>query len=77
MVLITQSLMQFLKKKGLGTTLVQLGFGHSEALTPELEAEYIEWVQTEEGKSYLKGGENYNEEYGSKIEAAMKGEPIE
>ena len=37
-------------------------FGHVELLTEEMYAEYLEWCQTDEGKSYLKGGENYKEE---------------
>lgn len=36
--------------------------GHVELFTPEMQKEYMEWVQTEEGKSYLKGGSNYKEE---------------
>lgn len=39
----------------------QLMFGHIELFTPEMEKEYIAWLQTDEGKSYLKGGENYKE----------------
>lgn len=37
-------------------------FGHIEVFTPELENEYLEWVQTPEGRSYLKGGANYKED---------------
>ena len=37
-------------------------FGHVELLTEEMYAEYLDWCQTDEGKSYLKGGENYKEE---------------
>jgi hypothetical protein len=37
-------------------------FGHVELLTEEMYAEYLEWCQTDEGKSYLKGGANYKEE---------------
>lgn len=51
----------------------QVDFGHTEVLTDELRAEYLEWVSTPEGLSYLKGGENYDEEYGRKIEEAMNG----
>lgn len=72
MVLVTQSLQEFFKRKGLLKELVLLGFGHTEVLTEELYAEYIEWLHTPEGESYLKGGENYSEEYGSRIEAAMR-----
>ena len=31
-------------------------FGHVELFTEEMQKEYIAWCQTEEGKSYLKGG---------------------
>lgn len=37
-------------------------FGHVELLTEEMYAEYLEWCQTDEGKSYLKGGANYKVE---------------
>lgn len=37
-------------------------FGHTEVLTEEMVREYLEWCKTEEGRSYLKGGENYKEE---------------
>lgn len=72
MVLVTQSLQEFLTRKGMLKELVLLDFGHTEVMTDELAAEYLEWVQTPEGQSYLKGGTNYNEEYGKKIEAAME-----
>ncbi|MGN1120679.1 MAG: hypothetical protein ACI4Q4_09995 [Oscillospiraceae bacterium] len=73
MILITQSLQEFLKRKGMLKELALLGFGHTEVLTDDLKAEYLEWVSTPEGQSYLKGGENYDEEYGRKIEEAMNG----
>lgn len=34
-------------------------FGHAELITPQMWNEYIDWCKTEEGKKYLKGGENY------------------
>ena len=37
-------------------------FGHLELLTEEMKNEYAEWVVTDEGKSYLKGGKNYKDE---------------
>ena len=36
-------------------------FGHLEEFTDEMKEEYLAWCQTEEGKSYLKGGANYHE----------------
>lgn len=36
-------------------------FGHIELFTPDMEKEYLAWCQTDEGKSYLKGGANYKE----------------
>lgn len=62
MVKLTQSLVKFFEKKGLIQELTLLYFGHIELFTPELEEEYLEWVQTPEGRSYLKGGANYKEE---------------
>lgn len=37
-------------------------FGHIELFTEEMQKEYLEWCQTEEGKSYLEGGANYKKE---------------
>ena len=37
-----------------------VSFGHTELITDEMYEEYLEWCQTEEGKSYLKGGSNWN-----------------
>ena len=41
--------------------LVTISFGHIEDFTEEMKREYISWLKTAEGKSYLKGGENYHE----------------
>lgn len=38
-----------------------LRFGHSELFTKEMQQEYIDWVQTDEGRQYLKGGSKYRE----------------
>ena len=38
-----------------------LMFGHLELFTEEMQKEYLEWCQTEEGRKYLKGGEYYEE----------------
>lgn len=37
-------------------------FGHIELFTPDMGKEYLAWCQTDEGKSYLKGGANYKED---------------
>ena len=42
-------------------TFVLVGFGHIEAMTDDMKKRYLEWVQTEEGKSYLVGGVNYHD----------------
>lgn len=42
-------------------------FGHAELLTDEIQREYYEWLHTEEGRSYLKGGSNYDEEYAQRL----------
>lgn len=39
--------------------IAPLMFGHLELWTDELSKEYFEWLKTDEGKSYLEGGENY------------------
>ena len=36
-----------------------LMFGHIELLTDDMLREYVEWCRTDEGKKYLKGGEEY------------------
>lgn len=43
MVLITQSLQEFFKHKGMLKELTLLNFGHTEVLTETLYAEYVEW----------------------------------
>ena len=37
-------------------------YGHTELVTKEMYDEYIAWCQTEDGRSYLKGGSNYKED---------------
>lgn len=36
--------------------------GHVELFTEEMQKEYVEWCETDEGKKYLKGGSEYKEE---------------
>ncbi len=42
--------------------IAPLMFGHLEEFIAEYTQEYLEWCETDEGKSYLKGGCNYVEE---------------
>lgn len=42
-------------------TFVLVGFGHIEAMTDDMKERYYEWVQTDEGKEYLKGGSKYHD----------------
>lgn len=61
MVQLTQSLTKWLfdnHKK----LLPLIMFGHIELFTDEMQQQYLEWCKTDEGRSYLKGGENYKEE---------------
>ena len=61
MVKLTQSLQQWLwvnHRDIIGLIML----GHTELMTDEMWEEYIEWCNTEEGASYLKGGSNYKEE---------------
>lgn len=62
MVKLTQSLSRFLWEKGYKEEMCLMMFGHLELFTEEMEKEYIEWCQTDEGKKYLKGGSEYKEE---------------
>lgn len=61
MVKLTQSLRQWLFRNHPGT-LPLIMFGHVELFTDEMYREYVEWLQTEDGKQYLKGGSKYKEE---------------
>ena len=62
MVRLTQSLAHWLWMKD--PKLVPLiTFGHVELFTTEMQREYIEWCQTDEGRQYLKGGSKYDEDY--------------
>lgn len=62
MIRLTQSLAHWLMAKD-PNLLVLISFGHVELFTPEMQQEYMEWVQTDEGRQYLKGGSKYDEEY--------------
>lgn len=57
MIKLTESLRQFLMKYHRNDlALIQLG--HVEILEPYV-GDYLEWLKTEEGASYLEGGKNY------------------
>ena len=61
MVKLTQSLQHWLwenHKDKIGLIM----FGHTELLTDEMWADYIEWCKTEDGQSYLEGGSNYKKD---------------
>lgn len=61
MVKLTQSLQHWLwenHRDKLGLILL----GHTELVTDEMWAEYIEWCKTEDGKQYLVGGSKYKED---------------
>ena len=61
MVQLTQSLEYWLWSNGYREELALICLGHTELMTEEMWEEYLKWCQTEEGKSYLKGGKNYKE----------------
>lgn len=61
MVKLTQSLSAWLFKNH-KELLPLIMFGHLELFTEEMQREYLEWVQTDEGKEYLVGGAKYKEE---------------
>ena len=61
MVKLTQSLSKWLfdnHKDKLPLILL----GHVELFTEDMQKEYCEWCETEEGRKYLKGGSEYREE---------------
>lgn len=58
---LTQSLEEYLIRFHPDTPpLIMLG--HIELFTDEMQAEYLGWLKTPEGRSYLKGGSNYKDE---------------
>lgn len=60
MVEFTQSLERFLATH-YPKEMVLIDFGHTELFTEQMKQEYLAWCQTDEGKTYLKGGANYKE----------------
>ena len=59
---LTQSLTQWLFENH-PTKLCKIMFGASYLMTQDMWQSYLAWCQTPDGKSWLKGGENYREEY--------------
>ena len=62
MVRLTQSLAVWLHANH-PETMALILFGHVELFTAEMQRNYLEWCQTDEGRQYLKGGAKYDEEY--------------
>lgn len=60
MVKLTQSLEHWLFENH-REKLPLIMLGHVELFTEELQAAYIEWCKTDDGKQYLKGGSKYIE----------------
>lgn len=56
----TESLHQFLWRYHRDKYALITSFGHVELLT-DIQEEYLKWVQTDEAKPYLEGGELYKE----------------
>lgn len=71
MVKLTQSLEYWLWKNH-RNKIALIMMGHVELFTPEMQREYLEWCQTDEGKQYLKGGSKYKPD--PEIEEAMQDE---
>lgn len=61
MIRLTQSMKAFLGKFH-RELIVPITFGHVEVITDEVKKEYLKWLETDEGKSYLEGGSNYKKE---------------
>lgn len=62
MVRLTQSLFEWLWRKH-RDKIALIMFGHTEYITDEMWAEYIEWCKTDDGRQYLKGGSKYDENW--------------
>lgn len=60
MVKLTQSLEHWLTENH-RDIIGLIMFGHIELFTEEMKKEYLEWVQTDEGKQYLVGGSKYKD----------------
>ena len=58
MVELTLSLQKFLWEKYRDMFPVIM-FGHVELFTKEIQEEYLAWCETDEGRKYLEGGEEY------------------
>lgn len=61
MVKLTQSFQHWLLENH-KDKIALIMFGHTELITDEMWAAYIEWCKTEDGRQYLKGGSKYVEE---------------
>ena len=58
MVKLTQSLEHWLFENH-RDIIAPIMFGHTELFTEEMQKEYLEWCQTDDGKQYLQGGSKY------------------
>ena len=56
----TESMHQFLWRYHRDKYVLITSFGHVELLA-DIQEEYLKWVQTDEAKPYLEGGELYKE----------------
>lgn len=56
MVKLTQSLAVWLTANH-PETMALIALGHVELFTPEMQRAYIEWCRSDEGRQYLKGGQ--------------------
>lgn len=57
----TESLHQFLWRYHRDIYALVIMFGHNELLDKDLSKEYFAWIQTDEAKPYLEGGELYKD----------------
>ena len=60
MVQLTQSLSHWLWENHKDKVALIM-FGHIELFTEDMQREYIKWCNTDEGKKWLQGVENYKE----------------
>ena len=61
MVKLTQSMQEWLSRNH-PDLIGLIMLGHTELMTKEMFARYLEWCDTEEGRRYLVGGDLYKEE---------------
>ena len=63
---LTQSMWEWLEREHPDKIALIL-LGHTELFTEKMARDYIKWCRTEEGRRYLKGGNEYDPEHPGNI----------